>query len=754
MVKKKVTYVDVINVLLEFAFCFFLSKSIGIETFFSVPFYLSLLYNGLNPFTATAVFILSFLPSLNVKILLASIITSAFCLFVFLLYKKKKKTMGAELIIYSTISLLSFIFIVDSASIIFNLIEACICIVLVFVFISSTKVVFLKQFNYKCSLDELLCLAIFAILLLLGIHNVFNANTVKAITIFICLFCLSVFNGKVATCVCILLSLSSAVSTKSLTPLAVFPLLILSASTFYKQSKLLSALTLILVDLAFMLLFKVYGSFSYEDVFYTIVPCVLFLITPSFLINSLSKKTQAIENKVLSKYAINRNRIAISSKLYGIADVFMQMKQSFSALQNCVSTDEDFLYKMADEVLIEVCEKCPSYLRCKQRGYPDKKELIKILSIGIAKNRISLIDLTKSFTENCGYVNGVIFEMNALITKYREKVRESEDILSGKELIKMQSEGVANMLKGMAIEFSKTLSFHNELEKRIGENLRRKGIEFSEIMVFNSSENIEVNVVINKDDLFNSGLLDAVSECLNKSLTITSKTAISSKTVAVSIKASPCYDAAFGLASAVKNGSSKSGDTHALTKIDEGKFLIALSDGMGSGKMANSTSSTAISLIESFYKAGLESNLILNMVNKVLTLNTDDNFSAMDILTVNLFNLTGDFIKIGAPYSFILADSSIKIIEGNSLPLGILDDLTPTGCSYKINEGDVIIMITDGISDAFSSSTDLVDYIRTLDNKNPQLIADSILNKALALEYGVKKDDMTVLAVRIFKKVS
>ena len=142
------------------------------------------------------------------------------------------------------------------------------------------------------------------------------------------------------------------------------------------------------------------------------------------------------------------------------------------------------------------------------------------------------------------------------------------------------------------------------------------------------------------------------------------------------------------------------------------------------------------------------------MVNKVLALNTDDNFSAMDILTVNLFNLNCDFIKIGAPYSFILTDDSIKIIEGSSLPLGILDDMTPTGCSTLLTEGSTVIMVTDGVSDAFSSSTDFIEFLRTLDNKNPQLIADNILKRALNIEKDTPKDDMTVLAIRIFKKVS
>ena len=142
------------------------------------------------------------------------------------------------------------------------------------------------------------------------------------------------------------------------------------------------------------------------------------------------------------------------------------------------------------------------------------------------------------------------------------------------------------------------------------------------------------------------------------------------------------------------------------------------------------------------------------MVNKVLALNTDDNFSAIDVLTVNLFKNQGDFIKIGSPASYLITKESIQIIEGNSLPLGILDDLKPTGVTISVDEGSTVLMVTDGISDAFGSSTDLISYLKTLKTLNPQRLADDVLKKALLLDDGSPKDDMTVLAVRIFKKAS
>ena len=344
--------------------------------------------------------------------------------------------------------------------------------------------------------------------------------------------------------------------------------------------------------------------------------------------------------------------------------------------------------------------------------------------------------------------------MNKLLGEYKQKIKEIEDVSQGKELICLQAQGIATLLKNMAVDYSTIASFSSEIERELAIELRRNNLPFNELYVLHNGDEIEINVVCNTAVLLKPNFLKTISKVTKEPMSITSKTNISMELSAITIKNAPLKDASFGVASKVKNNKNLSGDTHSLSKINEGKFLIALSDGMGSGIRAETTSKTAISLIESFYKAGLDSDLILNIVNKVLTINTDDNFSAIDIVVVNLHTLVADFIKIGAPYSFILSDESVKIIEGSSLPLGILDDLSPSGCRANLKDGDTIITFTDGISDAFSSSTDLIDFIRTLDNKNPQLIADSILNKALELDGNIPKDDMTVLVVRIFSKIS
>ncbi len=753
MIKKKITYKEVVVFLISTFFCFLLNCTFNNYSFLSLSFYISLLYLGFNPFLAGLSYLVSLLFIKDINYFVLGIISCIFLFVIFSIYKKRNKKPNAELIIYSAISLSLFL-LVKEIDLTYKIISLVLSILAVFIFISSSRVIFIKNFNYKISADEKLCLSIFVILLEFGFINGISFQILKSVNIFIILFSLTLLKDKNSFQILAVLSIAPCFFERSLNPLSLYVILGVVGNLFIKNSKLLSCFLIILTDLVFMLFSSIYPSFYYFDIFYTITPICVYLFIPVSIFDEINQKISSYKDKVLTKQSIGRIRSAISSKLFSISDVFNEMHNSFSYLKNSQSSNDELIFKMCDEILLSVCEKCPSYLKCKQKNDFLQEELYKIFSVGVAKNRISLIDLTKHFTENCGFVNGIICEMNDLITKYREKVKENNDVYSGKQLLQMQSQGVSEVLKSLALEFSKNLNFNTELEKKLTESFHKKGIVINEILIFGNLDNLEINLILNNKFLKHSQLLNSVYEVLNKNYCIVSKTSVSYHTSAITLKPSPLIDVAFGLSLIKKDGSKLSGDTHSLLKIDEGKFLVALSDGMGSGRLANQTSSTAISLIESLYKIGLDSNLILNMVNKVLTLNTDDNFSAMDLLSVNLFSLTADFIKIGAPYSFILSDDSVKIVEANSLPLGILDDLKPNSCSFCLEEGSSIIMMTDGVSDAFSSSTDLIDFLRTLDNRNPQNITDTILKHALNLQNNTPKDDMTVLCIRIFKKVA
>lgn len=92
----------------------------------------------------------------------------------------------------------------------------------------------------------------------------------------------------------------------------------------------------------------------------------------------------------------------------------------------------------------------------------------------------------------------------------------------------------------------------------------------------------------------------------------------------------------------------------------------------------------------------------------------------------------------------------IKVLESQSLPLGILEGLRPTVAQEKLCDGDMLVFMSDGITSAFNSTPELLDFLQPMRPLNPQNLADKLLAGALERTEGKAEDDMTVLCTRIF----
>ena len=349
---------------------------------------------------------------------------------------------------------------------------------------------------------------------------------------------------------------------------------------------------------------------------------------------------------------------------------------------------------------------------------------------------------------NCSNPTDVLVRLNGLIAEYRRFMTEAENARSGRVLLAEQARGVAEGMKNCAVELSRTSREYAELEKKLAEKLSTHGIACPELYV--DSENMEILAVV-------SGRADAkamtaiISEVTNRKYLLKDKLSYDGEKSCLVFSAPPRLDAAFGVAYAIKSGEKVSGDTHSVIKINEHSFLMALSDGMGSGEYAKKVSATAISLIEAFYRAEMPEGTVLNTINKLLSFNRDERFTCIDIAAVNLNSGMTDFVKIGSPAGIIVREGEIKVLESQSLPLGILENLRPTVCTEQLRAGDIVVFMSDGITSAFSSSTELYEYLQSLRPLNPQSLADTILIAARERTKTVV-DDMTVLCTRIFEK--
>ena len=74
-----------------------------------------------------------------------------------------------------------------------------------------------------------------------------------------------------------------------------------------------------------------------------------------------------------------------------------------------------------------------------------------------------------------------------------------------------------------------------------------------------------------------------------------------------------------GISRKTKEGSSISGDTATSLKLEDGKYLLAISDGMGTGPKARQSSKVAIKMLERLLSSGFEKDSSIELINTTLS---------------------------------------------------------------------------------------------------------------------------------------
>lgn len=211
----------------------------------------------------------------------------------------------------------------------------------------------------------------------------------------------------------------------------------------------------------------------------------------------------------------------------------------------------------------------------------------------------------------------------------------------------------------------------------------------------------------------------------------------------------PRYTVLSAVSRAVKEDEKVSGDNFSLEEYNQSQVVVMLADGMGSGEMACRDSQAVIEFMERFLEAGFQKEKAFSMVNGAIAAqNGCCNLTTLDICAMNLLTGEAEFVKAGAAASYIKRGNWVEEVAADTLPLGSIDELCPIIQSVKLADTDMLIMLSDGISDAVESETAgrLREVISRSPLQNPKEMADYLLRYAINSQGGHIRDDMTVLA--------
>lgn len=188
------------------------------------------------------------------------------------------------------------------------------------------------------------------------------------------------------------------------------------------------------------------------------------------------------------------------------------------------------------------------------------------------------------------------------------------------------------------------------------------------------------------------------------------------------------------------------GDSVACFRDAKGRYIAVLSDGMGTGERAALDSLMTTGLAQTLLKAHLSVECTARLVNAALLLRSrQETVATLDVAVIDLYTGKVKIYKAGASFSVLQSESSVAVIEQQSLPLGILDEADPVCCEFTMQDGDTLFLLSDGASAIHP------DFFRTLRYNTHDLAqtVESIMEEALRGSTQGKTDDITCLALRL-----
>ena len=400
----------------------------------------------------------------------------------------------------------------------------------------------------------------------------------------------------------------------------------------------------------------------------------------------------------------------------------------------------------------------------------EEKIVDEIFSLLLEKQEIEREDLLKIFADCNSYIVGFddkevsqYLEENILqilrVINISYKISKNNFIWKrkleeNKKNMETQLKGVSNVISGIAKDIEKEVTQEKNYTKQeieIIEILKQKEIEVEEVSITKKDRYV-INIYTKKlED--NQMIEDVLSKVLKEKIILNEENSTKTELVYIS---DDKYVIGFATADSSKNQSEVSGDNFINTRLKDGKYLIALSDGIGTGRKANESSMQALAMLQSLLASGFDKNSSIELITSSLISKNEEIFATLDIAIIDLYKGTIEMIKSGACPTYIKKNKRVQIIKSNSLPAGMINQDNIQVFDTDIQNEEIMLMCTDGILDSnieYKNKELWIKYLlEDIETKNTKKIADIVLNEAIDNNFGKTKDDMSVIVCKFMQK--
>ena len=392
----------------------------------------------------------------------------------------------------------------------------------------------------------------------------------------------------------------------------------------------------------------------------------------------------------------------------------------------------------SEAVCAAVCSRCRCRALCWEKGDREARECFR---------RLSEADLSEKLNAPFGCVQPDLVTAAFSRTKRRNAVTRTlaARLHESQKLLFTQMRITEELLHGAGMQSRKT--YHRELTRYVSDVLAKYDVPVLAAAVSTGDhQRMLIELYVPADEKLNTAL---ISECLGDALQRpveccgTEKAGSAQRII---LQSSGGYGVRTAAAQCAVHEDEPCGDCWDTFSDSEGAVYLAVSDGMGSGRHAAVDARIVLSNFRQLVQSGMDCKAAARMINAImLTKSGEERFATLDVAKICTDTAAVTLYKYGAGPTFVRHGGQITLCQAATNPIGILPNAEPYTTVLKLERGDMLFLLTDGLDDA------LFPYVRQKlrQGGDLQTLAHTVCAKAQRESKGAPRDDVTVLAAAI-----
>ncbi|AZT89298.1 phosphoprotein phosphatase [Caldicellulosiruptor changbaiensis] len=457
----------------------------------------------------------------------------------------------------------------------------------------------------------------------------------------------------------------------------------------------------------------------------------------------------------LEKILINNNNEGeeiqkmIKEKIFGIASVLENFGDTSSQkVIPIISKDE--AKNIIEQTCHKLCSGCQNLQTCWQYCYTQTNHnLNEIKNIILKKGKLDENDI-KVFKFICFKSKEFVVVVNGFLESLKYSKLMRNEGVQKESTFKNQIELIKDIVVDAAKMVEKDLKQDRGTAKEIELELCRFGYEVEKVDFTVADDYFQVEIELKEGfkPPRKREIEEIVKEIVRCDIEIISEVPKQTGGYTISIIKKPNVRIDYAIFS--KSKENVNGDRVCFLQLKDGKFLACISDGMGTGKAAAENSFIVIDALKKFTSLGFDRKIALKFINSLLAIKNTEGFASVDIVCIDRFSLSCEFLKAGAMPTYIKRANRVFEISSNSLPVGIETETQFEYINHKLEKGDMIFMCSDGLLELLGEDgqKELLGYLSSHEFLSTQSATKQIFEWAISNSYGIK-DDVTIIVLKV-----